>query len=281
MKAVNEIDKAAIGIGLRSPHYQSVLETRPDIGFLEVHSENYFNEHSKNHHYLEQIAPHYPMSFHGIGLSLGSSEVISNQHLKNLKKLIDRFQPALVSDHLSWCSLQGNFFNDLLPIPYTQEALDCFVTNVNQVQDFLQRQILVENPSSYLEYKNFEFSEPEFINQLSQRTGCGLILDLNNIYVSAVNHQFSVEKYLQTIDHNAVQEIHLAGFTETQVDNSRLLIDTHSTLVSQPVWDIYQQYITKTQTDAVTLIEWDTDIPELDILLSEASKAKVIREDVL
>lgn len=278
---MRKIEKAAVGIGLRSPHYQSVLETRPDVAFLEVHSENYFNAHSKNFHYLEQIAPHYPMSFHGIGLSLGSNEPISKQHLKKLKTLIERFQPALVSDHLSWCSLQGNFFNDLLPIPYTQEALNCFVTNVNQVQDFLQRQILVENPSSYLEYKNAEFSEPEFINQLSQRTGCGLILDLNNIYVSAINHQFSVEKYLQTIDHNAVQEIHLAGFTDTQIDNNRLLIDTHSTLVSQPVWNIYQKYIAETQTEAVTLIEWDADIPELDVLLSEATKATMIREKAL
>jgi len=276
---VNKIDKKSVGIGLRSPHYQSVIETRPDIAFLEVHSENYFNAHSKNHFYLEQIAPHYPMSFHGIGLSLGSSEPISKEHLNHLKILVDRFQPALVSDHLSWCSLQGNFFNDLLPIPYTKEALACFVDNVNQVQDVLQRQILVENPSSYLEYKNFEMSEPEFINQISQQTGCGLLLDLNNVYVSATNHQFSVQEYLSTIDAKAVQEIHLAGYTEKKIDSGTLLIDTHSTFVSQPVWDIYQQYITKTETDAVTLIEWDLEIPSLDLLLDEAAKAKLIREN--
>ena len=275
---MNRIDKGAIGIGLRSPHYQKLLQARPTTGFLEVHSENYFNVHSKNHYYLEQIAPHYPLSFHGIGLSLGSGEAVSKQHLKKLKALIDRFQPALVSDHLSWCSLQGHFFNDLLPIPYTQEALNVFVDNVNQVQDFLQRQVLIENPSSYLEYKRAEFSEPEFINELSARTGCALILDLNNIYVSATNHQFSVQDYLSSIDHNAVQEIHLAGYSEQIIEGNRLLIDTHSTLVSQPVWDIYQQYIRTTQTDAVTLIEWDTDIPALDILLSEAAKAQVIRE---
>jgi len=277
---VKKIEKAAVGIGLRSPHYQNILDTRPDIGFLELHSENYFNAHSKNHHYLEQIAPHYPLSFHGIGLSLGSSENINKQHLKKLKTLIDRFQPALVSDHLSWCSLQGNFFNDLLPIPYTKDALDFFVDNVNQVQDYLQRQILVENPSSYLEYKEGDFSEPEFINALSTRTGCGLILDLNNIYVSATNHQFSVQQYLHTIDHTAVQEIHLAGFSEKVIEGERLLIDTHSTLVSQPVWDIYQQYIDATEVDAVTLIEWDLDIPDLDILLSEAAKASMIRGNV-
>ena len=275
---MNKIEKAAIGIGLRSQHYQAMLDTRPEIGFLEIHSENYFNAHSKNHYYLEQIAPYYPMSFHGIGLSLGSSEAISKQHLKKLKTLVDRFQPALVSDHLSWCSLQGNFFNDLLPIPYTKEALTCFIDNVNQVQDYLQRQILIENPSSYLEYKEFEMSEPEFINEISQQTGCGLLLDLNNIYVSATNHQFSIQEYLDVINHDAVQEIHLAGHTKKQIDDSTLLIDTHSTVVSQPVWDIYKQYINDTKTNAITLIEWDVEVPTLDILLTEAGKATKIRE---
>jgi uncharacterized protein (UPF0276 family) len=275
---VKKINKGAIGVGLRSPHYQAVLDTLPEIGFLEIHSENYFNEHSKNHYYLEQIAKHYPMSFHGIGLSLGSSESISKQHLKKLKTLIDRFQPALVSDHLSWCSLQGNFFNDLLPVPYTKEALNIFVDNVNQVQDFLQRQIIIENPSSYLEYKNLEMNEPEFINEISKRTGCGLLLDLNNVYVSATNQQFSIQKYLEIIDHSAVQEIHLAGFTEQKIENNTLLIDTHSTYVNQAVWDIYQQVITDTETEAVTLIEWDLEIPSLDILIDEAAKANTIKE---
>lgn len=275
---MDKIDKAAIGIGLRSPHYQTVLDKKPQIGFLEIHSENYFNKHSKNYFYLEQIAEHYPMSFHGIGLSLGSSEPISKHHLNQLKTLVDRFQPALISDHLSWCSLQGNFFNDLLPVPYTKEALSYFIDNVNQVQDHLQRQILVENPSAYLEYKNFDMNEPEFINEISRQTGCGLLLDLNNVYVSATNQQFSAQEYLKIIDRQAVQEIHLAGFTEKQIDNNTLLIDTHSTVVSQAVWDIYEQYIADTKTDAITLIEWDLEIPTLDTLLTEADKAKTIRE---
>lgn len=275
MKSIN---KEAVGIGLRSPHYQVIVDTRPDISFLEIHSENYFNAHSKNHYYLEQIASYYPMSFHGIGLSLGGNEAINKQHLKKLKTLIDRFQPALVSDHLSWCSLQGNFFNDLLPVPYTKEALNCFIDNVNQVQDYLQRQILVENPSSYLEYKNLEMNEPEFINEISKQTGCGLLLDLNNIYVSATNQGFSVEQYLQSIDYRAVQEIHLAGFTEQKIDDSTLLIDTHSTYVHQAVWDIYQKFIQDTKTDAVTLIEWDLEIPSLETLITEAGKATNIRE---
>ncbi|MFT6984576.1 MAG: hypothetical protein ACJAT7_000373 [Psychromonas sp.] len=277
---MKKIDKGAFGIGLRAPHYQNILSSKPALGFLEIHSENYFNPHSKNHFHLEQIAECYPLSFHGIGLSLGSSEPISVSHLNNLKQLVDRFEPALVSDHLSWSSLQGNFFNDLLPIPYTKEALSCFVSNVNQVQETLQRQILIENPSSYLEYKNSEMSEPEFINEIAKQTGCGLLLDLNNIYVSATNHQFSVEKYLDIINAQAVQEIHLAGFTKKEVNGGSILIDTHSTFVSQAVWDIYEQYIKQTKTEAITLIEWDLEIPQLDILIGEHNKAKKIRQAI-
>lgn len=275
---MNKIAKNSVGIGLRSAHYQDVLDCHPDIGFLEIHSENYFNPNSKNHYYLEQIAQSYPMSFHGIGLSLGSSEAISREHLNKLKQLVDRFQPALISDHLSWCSLQGNFFNDLLPIPYNQDALACFVNNVNQVQEHLQRQIIIENPSAYLQYKSCEMSEPEFINEIAKQTGCGLLLDLNNVYVSASNQQFSVQQYLAEINDQAVQEIHLAGFTKKQVNSSEILIDTHSTFVSDAVWDIYRQYIKRTNTEAITLIEWDLDIPSLATLVAEHNKAKTIKE---
>lgn len=277
---MKKMKTAAVGIGLRAPHYQDLLASLPDVGFLEIHSENYFNEHSKNHFYLEQIAEIYPLSFHGIGLSLGSSEPISRDHLNNLKQLVDRFQPALVSDHLSWSSLQGNFFNDLLPVPYTKEALSCFVNNVNQVQEHLQRQILIENPSSYLEYKSIDMDEAQFISEIAKQTGCGLLLDLNNIYVSATNHHFSVEKYLDVIDPKTVQEIHLAGFTKKEINGGSILIDTHSTFVSQDVWDIYSSYINNTKTDAITLIEWDLDIPSLATLVAEHTKAKNIRQQI-
>ncbi|WP_028863725.1 DUF692 domain-containing protein [Psychromonas aquimarina] len=277
---MKKINKGAAGIGLRAPHYQDILNLLPDVGFLEIHSENYFNPDSRNSYYLHQAAQHYPLSFHGIGLSLGSSEAVCKNHLTKLKQLIDIFQPALVSDHLSWSSLQGNFFNDLLPIPYTREALQNFVSNVNQVQDFLQRQILIENPSSYLQYKNIDMGEPEFINEIVSRTGCGLLLDLNNIYVSAANHNFSLDQYLEVINDQAVQEIHLAGFTRKEINNDSILIDSHSTYVSQAVWDIYAQYIKTTKTDAVTLIEWDLEIPPLTDLISEKNKAEKIREKV-
>ncbi|WP_372881073.1 DUF692 domain-containing protein [Psychromonas sp.] len=270
---MKKIDAGAVGIGLRCPHHQTILDNLPELGFLEVHSENYFTPHSQNRFYLEQIANHYPLSFHGIGLSIGSCESVSQTHLHQLKKIIDIFQPALVSDHLSWSSLEGNFFNDLLPVPYTQEALSFFVNNINQIQEYLERQILIENPSSYLEYKQSEMSEPEFINEIVKQTGCGLLLDLNNVYVSANNHQFSTEKYLDIIDHESVQEIHLAGFTEKQVNNASILIDTHSTFVSQAVWDMYQTYMQTHSTDVPTLIEWDLDIPALDVLIAEHNKA--------
>ncbi|ABM02786.1 hypothetical protein DUF692 [Psychromonas ingrahamii 37] len=277
---MKKIQAGTVGIGLRHPHYQTLLDQLPTLGFLEVHSENYFNPHSQNRFYLEQIAAHYPLSFHGIGLSIGSSEDISKTHLQNLKQIIDIFQPVLVSDHISWSSLQSNFFNDLLPIPYTKKALSCFVNNLNQTQEHLQRQILIENPSSYLEYNDSEMSEPEFINEIVKQTGCGLLLDLNNVYVSATNHQFSVEKYLDIIDHTTVQEIHLAGFTQKQVNNSTMLIDTHSTLISQSVWDIYQTYMSTKKTDALTLIEWDLDIPKLGTLIEEHNKAINIKQSL-
>lgn len=278
---MKKIRKGSVGIGLRTPHYRDLLDLRPDLGFLEIHSENYFNPDGLNRFYLEKIAAHYALSFHGIGLSLGSSEVISKSHLDKLKELVDFFQPALVSDHLSWSSLQGNFFNDLLPIPYTHEALQNFVKNLNQVQDHLQRQILIENPSSYLEYKNIDMGEPEFINEIIAQTGCGLLLDLNNIYVSASNHKYSVEKYLDAINDQAVQEIHLAGFTKKTVNNARILIDSHSTYVSDEVWDIYRKYITDSKTDAVTLIEWDLAIPALSKLIAEQNKARQIRQQAI
>ena len=277
---MKKINPGAVGIGLRTPHYQNVLDLLPDVGFLEIHSENYFNPDGQNRFYLEKIAQHYPMSFHGIGLSLGSSEAISKSHLNQLKELVDIFQPTLVSDHLSWSSLQGIFFNDLLPIPYTREALQNFVTNVNQVQDHLQRQILIENPSSYLEYKNIDMGEPEFINEIITQTGCGLLLDLNNIYVSASNHKYSVETYLDIINDQAVQEIHLAGFTKKEINNDFILIDSHSTYVCQDVWDIYRKYIDNSRSDAVTLIEWDLDIPPLGELLEEHNRARDIRQQV-
>lgn len=264
-----------VGVGLRSPHVSQVIAQRPDIGWLEIHSENYFSPASLARQQLRQVADHYPISCHGIGLSLGSADPLNREHLLQLKHLVDEINPIAVSDHLSWSSVDGQFFNDLLPLPYTEEALDNFCHKVDQVQHFLGRQFLVENPSSYLSFQPSAMPEWEFLHQVQQRTECGLLLDLNNIYVSAFNHGFDCHQYLTALDPSAVKEIHLAGFTVKQCADGEIWIDTHSQPVSPPVWQLYRQWVQ--QHGAVpTLIEWDADIPELAVLLAEADKANTI-----
>ena len=268
-----------VGIGLRAEHYQAIHQTSPVIDFLEVHSENYFDKNSLNYFYLKELSKQYPLSFHGIGLSLGSAEEVSKDHLKQLRTLVAEFTPFLISDHLSWSSWQGTYFNDLLPVPYTKEALSRFITNINQVQDYLQTQIIIENPSSYLEYKNTDYDEATFLNEISERTGCGLLLDINNVYVSATNNNFSAQQYLDDINFNKVQEIHLAGHIRKQFAEGEILIDTHSRLISDPVWQLYSANIDKIK-NAVTLIEWDTELPALSVLLGERDKAKQFLREV-
>lgn len=264
-----------VGVGLRSPHISQVLEQQPDIGWLEVHSENYFITTSTARQQLRQIAEHYPISCHGIGLSLGSADPLDRQHLSQLKQLVDEINPIAVSDHLSWSSVDGQFFNDLLPLPYTEEALTHFCRKVEQVQDFLGRQMLIENPSSYLSFASSEIPEWEFLHQVQQRTGCGLLLDLNNIYVSAFNHGFDCGQYIAALDASAVKELHLAGFTVKQFEDGEIWIDTHSKPVSEPVWQLYRHWVQQHGLTP-TLIEWDLDIPELSVLLAEADKAQTI-----
>ncbi len=266
---------ARAGIGLRAEHYTEVLETQPSVGWLEVHPENYFGAGGKPLYFLEQIRPHYPLSLHGVGLSLGSTDPLSTTHLDQLKCLIQRFQPALVSEHLSWGSVGGRYLNDLLPLPYTQESLDHVVTRIGQVQDYLDRQILVENPSSYLEFQESSIPEWDFIVEMARRSGCGLLLDVNNIYVSACNHGFDAYAYLQALPIAPVQEIHLAGFTLNHFEDGQILIDSHNQKVCAEVWDLYKQAIQRFGPKP-TLIEWDTDLPPLQTLLDEAQKADAI-----
>lgn len=264
-----------VGVGLRSPHINQVLAEKPDIGWLEVHSENYFITTSTARQQLRQIAEHYPISCHGIGLSLGSADPLDRQHLSQLKQLVDEIDPIAVSDHLSWSSVDGQFFNDLLPLPYTEEALVHFCRKVEQVQEYLGRQMLIENPSSYLSFASSAIPEWEFLHQVQQRTGCGLLLDLNNIYVSAFNHGFDCDQYIAALDASAVKEIHLAGFTVKQFEDGEIWIDTHSKPVSEPVWQLYRRWVQQ-HDRTPTLIEWDLDIPPLSVLLGEADKARNI-----
>jgi uncharacterized protein len=260
---------ARAGIGLRTPHYRELLDTLPPLAFLEVHSENYFGDGGQPHWFLEKFRQHYPLSFHGVGLSLGTSDELSRGHLAKLKRLVERYEPALVSEHLCWGAVGGRHTNDLLPLPYTEEALALMCRHVSEAQEFLGRKILVENVSSYLQFTHSTIPEWQFITEVAKRTGCGILLDVNNIYVNSINHEFSAAEYLRAIPANAVEEIHLAGFD----DNGLCLIDTHGKTVSDDVWKLYADAIAL-MGHKPTLIEWDADIPALDVLLGEADKAE-------
>ncbi len=264
-----------IGVGLRSPHLNYFSQTVSPVSWLEIHSENYFAPHSQARNQLRTIRENVDISCHGIGLSLGSAQGVSTKHLKQLKALIDELQPLFVSDHLSWSENGGHYFNDLLPLPYTEEALNLFSTNVLTVQDYLKRPILIENPSSYLRFNHSTIYEWEFLAEVQQRTECKLLLDLNNIHVSAFNHDFSSQIYIDAIPAHAVEEIHLAGFTVKTLPQGEIWIDTHSCPVTDEVWHLYR-YWCEVNGSRRTLIEWDLDIPEVDVLLAEAHKASDI-----
>ncbi|WP_117236454.1 DUF692 domain-containing protein [Vibrio maerlii] len=269
-----------VGVGLRSPHLEFFGSNEPSTGWLEIHSENYFVPHTPERQQLSRISEQYPISCHGIGLSLGSVERVNRSHLKRLKDLVSALNPLFVSDHLSWSQTGGHYFNDLLPLPYTEEALNIFCRNVLEVQDFLQRPLLIENPSSYLAFNHSTIREWEFLAEVHKRTDCRLLLDLNNIHVSAFNHDFSAEQYLNAIPADAVDEIHLAGFTVKQLEQGEIWIDTHNRPVSEAVWQLYRAWI---ENNGVrhTLIEWDLDIPEPKVLLEEAEKAKQVLTQTL
>ncbi len=264
-----------IGIGLREPHLDFFLTEPAQLSWLEIHSENYFKPDSIARQQLRKIRQQYQISCHGIGLSLGSVERINRQHLQQLGSLVNEIEPMLVSDHLSWSENGGHYFNDLLPLPYTEEALDVFCRNVLEVQDALKRPMLIENPSSYLKFTHSTITEWDFLAEVQQRTQCRLLLDFNNIHVSAFNHGFTAHQYLQGIPADAVDEIHLAGFTVKQLDKGEIWIDTHSRPVSDEVWQLFQSWVAQ-HGARHTLIEWDLDIPEPDVLLSEAAKASAI-----
>jgi uncharacterized protein (UPF0276 family) len=268
------IPPARAGIGLRAPHYRELLDSRPDIGWLEVHSENYFGG-GRPLWFLEQLRAHYPISLHGVGMALGSATRLDAEHLRRLKFLIARIEPGLVSEHLCWGAVEGRHLNDLLPLPYTEEALAHVCGHILQAQEFLGRRILIENISSYIRWKHDTIPEWEFVAEVARRTGCGILLDVNNIYVSAFNHGFDARVYLAAIPAERVEEIHLAGFDEGEA----CLIDTHGRRVSEPVWQLYRETIAWLGPRP-TLIEWDTDIPALGVLLEEAATAQSILENM-
>jgi len=263
---------ARAGVGLRHPHLAAFLADRPRSAFLEVHSENYFSDGGPRRRALFDLARDYPLSLHGVGLSLGSADGLLPAHLVRLRRLLDDYRPALVSEHLSWSVAEGSYLNDLLPLPYTEEALELVCRNVAQAQEALGRPLLIENPSSYVTFRHSTIDEPAFLAELVRRSGCGLLLDVNNIYVSAENNGFDAEAYLAALPAAAVGEIHLAGHLRQGAGDDALLIDDHGSQVGDAVWRLYRQALALTGP-VPTLIEWDTRIPELPVLLAEARKA--------
>ncbi|MBS0271195.1 MAG: DUF692 domain-containing protein [Proteobacteria bacterium] len=260
---------AKVGVSLKHCYYEEVLEDKPNINFFEVHSENYMSEGGSSLAWLEAIRESYPISLHGVSLSLGSTQDLNKVHLKKLKNLIQKIDPFLVSDHLSWSIINGIYLNDLLPIPYTKESLKVMSDHIREAQDFLSRPLLIENPSSYLYFPKNEFSEPQFLTELVKKTGCKLLLDVNNIYVSSHNNQFDPNAYLEELPLNCIEEIHLAGHNR----DHKFYIDNHGCHVQEEVWELYKKTL-KRFGRISTLIEWDDHIPELNVLLEEAEKAR-------
>lgn len=261
------------GIGLRAAHYREFLDGHPAVGWLEVHSENYFGDGGFDLHVLDHVRRDYPLSLHGVGLSLGSADGLRETHLAKLKRLVTRCEPLLVSEHLCWGAFGARHYNDLLPLPYSDEALDLMVDRVEQVQAALGRQILVENVSTYLQYRDSTLPELEFSAELARRSGCGILLDVNNLYVNSVNHGFDALASLAAIPRECVQEIHLAGHSRGEL----CLIDDHGSRVIGEVWKLYEAALAHVGP-VRTLIEWDTRIPPLAVLLDEAQRAQQLLE---
>ena len=262
------------GVGLRFQHHRTLIDERPPVGFVEVHSENYLGGGPAIKH-LQAARREYPVSLHGVGLSLGSAEGLDANHLQRICDLADRIDPLFVSEHISWSVTGGVYLNDLLPMPYTEEALAAFCANVQRMQNALKRPVQVENPSSYLQFAHSTIPEWEFVAEISKRTGCGLLLDVNNIYVSACNHGLDAIRYLQAMPRSAVREIHLAGHTARQIGDRTLRIDDHGSAVCEEVWALYGEAI-RLLGPVPTLIEWDSRIPPLADIVAEAAKADAI-----
>jgi uncharacterized protein (UPF0276 family) len=274
---------ARAGVGLKPEHYRDVLDSFPDIGWFEVHPENYMGAGGWPHHVLERVRARYPLSMHGVGLSIGGAEPLNREHIDRLKALIKRYQPGLVSEHLAWSTHEGHFLNDLLPLPYNEATLSHVARHVDELQTALGRRVLIENPSTYVAFSTTDMSEIDFLSELVRRTGCGLLLDCNNVYVCAVNHRFDPAAYLDAFPVQYAEEIHLAGSAEiADDDGSALLIDAHDRTVRDAVWALYARVIARAGP-IPTLIEWDNDVPGWDALYAEAMKAERIlscKEDV-
>lgn len=264
------------GLGLRTPHYDLVMKTKPKVGWFEIITENFIDAHEGYWEYLNDLRPIYPIVMHGVSLSIGSTDPISNDYLTKIKTLADYINTPWISDHLCFTGVNGLNSHDLLPIPYTHESLDHVVSRIKRVQDFLGRNIILENPSTYLEFTDSSIPEWEYLAQMAEQANCGLLLDVNNVYVSSKNHNYDSKKYIDTIPADRIIQIHLAGHQ----DYGTHAIDTHDQHVIDEVWQLYR-YTLMQKGSITTMIEWDDHIPEFDILQAEIAKAEVIAGSIM
>lgn len=264
------------GLGLRTEHYKEILSTKPSIDWFEILTENYLVPGGKPHYYLEKICEQYPIVMHGVSMSIGSCDPIDKNYLQQLKLLADKIKPRWISDHLCWTGIQGKNMHDLLPLPYTEEAINHVVNRIQQIQEFLGRQILIENVSSYLTYHQSALSEWEFLKEISERADCLILLDINNIYVSAINHEFNSLDYIKAMPKDRVYQLHLAGHS----DMGNYIIDTHDNDIIDPVWDLYANALIHLGPVS-TMIERDDNIPPLDKLISELNHARKVFKSTL
>jgi uncharacterized protein len=273
-RAPKELSAPGVGVGFKPEHFEAIADTRPQLGFFEVHAENYMGAGGAPHRRLDAIRERYPLSLHGVGLSIGSPGSLDRAHLQRLAAVARRFEPTLVSEHLAWSTHEGAFLNDLLPLPYTDETLARVSEHIDEVQNALGRTMLLENPSTYVVFTESTWAETDFLREIARRTGCGLLLDVNNVFVSAVNHGFDPERYLADFPLAAVGEIHLAGCADDTDDAGLpLLIDAHNSPVRDAVWSLYSATIRRLGATP-TLIEWDNDVPSWPALLDEARRAE-------
>jgi len=261
------------GVGLKADHYQTVLEDQPGVGWFAVHAENYMVAGGPRLRALEQLRESYPLSLHGVALSLGGAERPDRDHLNALRRLVDRFQPQQVSEHIAWSVHDGVYFADLLPVPLTREALDRLCDSIAETQDRLARPILIENPSNYLSLPGAEMSEPEFLAVAARRTGCGLLIDVNNVYVSAVNVGLDPRAYLDALPGDAIGEVHVAGHSHDRSGGDDMLIDDHGSPVADEVWALCRHLLNRVGPRPV-LVEWDNNLPAWPRLEAEAGKAE-------
>lgn len=266
---------AAPGLGFKPEHFAAIRDTRPQLGFFEVHAENYMGAGGPPHRQLTALRQDYALSLHGVGLSIGGPDRPDTDHMRRLRDLITRYQPASFSEHLAWSSHGSDYLNDLLPLPYTPETMQLVCDHVDEVQAALGCRLLLENPSTYVLFAQSTLSETEFLAEIARRTGCGLLLDVNNVFVSCTNHRTDPQDWLAAIPLDAVGEVHLGGHATEALPSGPLLIDDHGSPVADPVWDLYNQTILRAGA-LPTLIEWDNDVPDFPILLAEAARAAAI-----